>query len=124
MNSEPAASQEWTLVQRRELKIDLIGSKPSASGALQEVHQTKDLYVGRYMNSVETNNIVDYIKSEFDIKVVKYVYISKEKSQAKSFKVNLLSNQIEELFTPEKWLEHVRVRAYLIHFHSKKGRLI
>ena len=38
MHSEPATSQEWTLVQRRKPKKYLTGSKASASGALQGLH--------------------------------------------------------------------------------------
>ena len=124
MHSEPAASQEWTLVQRRKPKKYLTGSKASASGALQGLQQTKDLYVGRCMSSVETNDIVDYIKSEFDINFDKCVCISKEEYHAKAFKVTVLSNQIDELLAPEQRPEHIRVRKYFVRFPSSNDRRI
>lgn len=104
--------------RRRRPKNTIRGSRQSL-GQFKGVEDTKDLYVGRCHVDTNVNHIIDHIKNEFKMEPIKCEIISNENLRVKSFKVTVLSGEIEKLLHPDSWPKDVRVRKFYSGFSRK-----
>ena len=116
--TDASSQQEWTTVNRRKPRKFITGSKATQSSSFRGVQQSKDIYVGRCDKSVQIKDIEDYVKSEFDITLLKCSCITREESEVKSFKLTLYSEQCDVMLNSNRWPQDVRIRKFYNKFNS------
>lgn len=109
-NITPANFDSWQKVNRKK-RTTVKGSK-KVTGAFKSACETRDLYIGRCDSTVSIENVVSYIRDEFDINVLSCECISKRDINVKSFKVTVTVDECTRLMDPDLWPENIRVRKF------------
>ena len=94
-----------------------MGSKKSNERSFRAATRIVDVFIGRVENSVNEDNVKEYIKDTFNIDVS---YVNKLKIQSdiyNAFKVGVNFNERETLFNAELWPEGIIVDK----FHKPRG---
>lgn len=94
------------------------GSKPSRTGDLKGVQQTRDLFVGRCEVSASVEDINRYVQNEFNITLSKCECLSTRSLNTRSFKITVCPSDIESMLDSGRWPENVIVRK----FFNRNGR--
>ena len=129
-SAEEGEERDWTLVDRNWKKkrqsprsavntakekpsnYRLLGSRRDAHSTMRAVRRTADVFIGRVDRQVEAENVSDYIKEHFDVKVQNIEKVEIQSKLFNAFKVTVFLENRDKLFNAELWPEGIIVNKF------------
>ena len=90
----------------------VMGSRKSEQSSMKAVKRTADVFLGRVEKSMKVEEIVQYIKDNFEIEVENIEALKIRTDKFNAFKITVLSTDRERLFNSELWPEGMVVNKY------------
>ena len=101
-----------TVVSRRNLRNITKGTRQPKSCLLKSAEKTVDMYIGRCDVSMTTDDVMNYINNELDVKGLSCINLQSRNPFSKSFKLTVRLNDRDTLLTDDSWPEGVICRKY------------
>ena len=112
----------FVLVNRRRRgrieKNGIVGTKEDKNMNFTSAEKFYDLYIGNCSVNLTSENVVSFIKDEFNITVKHCEDLKTIKQYCKSFKVTMSLNQRESLLESHLWPRGIVVRKFFKSFRS------